>query len=139
MCIRDSSWGFRAELVRTVDPPHRDERPKLSQPATEQVALDGRTLRLQLEQVAAAVPYLANLLANYRLIRGTAGGLPLIITDTAAERCCELDAIGQVACDWLRAASDPQSAGRVARLAEAVKATASPLLRGNLVAEQRRS
>eukprot|EP00969_Alexandrium_andersonii_P334847 14798928-Alexandrium_andersonii.AAC.1 len=48
------SWRFRAELVRTVDLLHRDERPKLGQPATEQVAIDGRALWLQLEQVAAA-------------------------------------------------------------------------------------
>eukprot|EP00969_Alexandrium_andersonii_P242115 10693530-Alexandrium_andersonii.AAC.1 len=49
------SWRFRAELVRTVDLLHRDERPELSQPTTEQVAMDGRVLRLQLEQVGAAV------------------------------------------------------------------------------------
>eukprot|EP00969_Alexandrium_andersonii_P303671 13424845-Alexandrium_andersonii.AAC.1 len=94
--------------------------------------MDGRTLRLQLEQVGAAVPLLAGLLVSYRLIRGTAGGLPLVITDTAAERCCEVDAIGQVACDWGRAASDPERAGRVAKLAETIKAAASPPLRREL-------
>eukprot|EP00969_Alexandrium_andersonii_P252710 11168474-Alexandrium_andersonii.AAC.1 len=36
------SWRFRAELVQTVGLPHRDERPKLSQPVVEQVAVDGR-------------------------------------------------------------------------------------------------
>eukprot|EP00969_Alexandrium_andersonii_P050520 2219466-Alexandrium_andersonii.AAC.1 len=74
---------------------HRDERPRLDRPASERVTLDGRTLRLQLEQVAAAVPQLSGLFASYRMIRGSAGGLPLVITDTAAERCCEIDAIGQ--------------------------------------------
>eukprot|EP00975_Prorocentrum_lima_P040295 8462660-Prorocentrum_lima.AAC.1 len=71
------------------------------------------------------------------MIRGSAGGLPLVITDTAAERCCEIDAIGQVACDWVRAAADPERAGRVARLAETIKAAASPSLqreqRGGLI------
>eukprot|EP00969_Alexandrium_andersonii_P126235 5580297-Alexandrium_andersonii.AAC.1 len=62
------SWRFRAKLVRTADLLHRGERPKLSQPATEQVAVGGRALRLQLEQVGAVAPYLANLLANRRLI-----------------------------------------------------------------------
>eukprot|EP00969_Alexandrium_andersonii_P147050 6502823-Alexandrium_andersonii.AAC.1 len=87
------SWRFTAELIGNADLLRRDERPRLSQPATEQVAMDGRTMRLQLEQVGATVPYLAGLLASYRLIRGTAGGLPLIITGTAAEQCCEIDAI----------------------------------------------
>eukprot|EP00969_Alexandrium_andersonii_P106833 4712800-Alexandrium_andersonii.AAC.1 len=72
---------------------------------------------------------MAGLFANYRLIRGTAGGLPLIISDSAAERCCEVDAIGQVACDWVRAAADPERAGRVPRMAETIKAAASPPLR----------
>eukprot|EP00969_Alexandrium_andersonii_P002124 93079-Alexandrium_andersonii.AAC.1 len=62
--------------------------------------------------------------------------MPLIVTDAAAERCCEVDSIGQAACDWLRAASDPVRAGRVARLAVTIKAAASPLLRGNLVTEE---
>eukprot|EP00969_Alexandrium_andersonii_P117591 5201803-Alexandrium_andersonii.AAC.1 len=48
------SWRFRAELIRTADLLHRYERPRLSQPATEQVVMDARTLRLQLEQVGAA-------------------------------------------------------------------------------------
>eukprot|EP00969_Alexandrium_andersonii_P311105 13746853-Alexandrium_andersonii.AAC.1 len=82
-------WRFRAELIRTVDLLHRDERPRLDRPTVERVTLDGRALRLQLEQVATAVPHLAGLFTHYRLIRGTAGGLPLVITDTAAERCCE--------------------------------------------------
>eukprot|EP00969_Alexandrium_andersonii_P046803 2053765-Alexandrium_andersonii.AAC.1 len=58
-----------------------------------------------------------------------------MITDSVAERCCELGVVGQVACDWLRAAFDQQRAWRVARLAETVKAAASPLLRGNLRTE----
>eukprot|EP00969_Alexandrium_andersonii_P084766 3738728-Alexandrium_andersonii.AAC.1 len=105
-------WRFRAELTRTADLLRWDERPRLDRPTVEPVKLDGRTLRLQLEQIGAAVPLLAALFAHYRLICGTAGGLPLVITDTAAERCCEVDAIGQVACDWVRAAADPERAGR---------------------------
>eukprot|EP00969_Alexandrium_andersonii_P216434 9559264-Alexandrium_andersonii.AAC.1 len=49
------SWRFRAELVRTVDLLHRDERPRPNRPAAEHVAMDGRALRPQLEQVGTAV------------------------------------------------------------------------------------
>eukprot|EP00969_Alexandrium_andersonii_P368346 15472694-Alexandrium_andersonii.AAC.1 len=38
--------------------------------------------------------------------------------------------------DWPRAASGPQRAGQVARLAETVKAAALPLLRGDLPEEE---
>eukprot|EP00969_Alexandrium_andersonii_P316234 13970706-Alexandrium_andersonii.AAC.1 len=46
-------WRSKAELARTVDLLRCDERPRLSRPAMERVAMDGRALRLQLEQMGA--------------------------------------------------------------------------------------
>eukprot|EP00969_Alexandrium_andersonii_P053999 2376353-Alexandrium_andersonii.AAC.1 len=52
-------WRFKAGLIRTADLLHRDERPRLDRPTTERVTMDGRALRLQLEQMGTAVPFLA--------------------------------------------------------------------------------
>eukprot|EP00969_Alexandrium_andersonii_P094076 4156305-Alexandrium_andersonii.AAC.1 len=48
---------------------------------------------------------LAELLRPLQIARGSAGGLPALLTEADAARCCVVDALGQVAMDWQRAAA----------------------------------
>eukprot|EP00969_Alexandrium_andersonii_P180167 7962890-Alexandrium_andersonii.AAC.1 len=61
-------------------------------------------LRLRVEWAASPRAAWAALLAGYRLIRGSAGGLLLLLGEGEGERCCTIDALAQVALDWPRGA-----------------------------------
>eukprot|EP00969_Alexandrium_andersonii_P345553 15274483-Alexandrium_andersonii.AAC.1 len=63
-------------------------------------------------------------MADQRIIRGEAGGLPLVLDSDGAARCCTPDAIGQVALDWPPCTTNPTQAARVLACMEAARAAA---------------
>eukprot|EP00969_Alexandrium_andersonii_P041367 1813426-Alexandrium_andersonii.AAC.1 len=88
--------------------------------------MSDQDLRLRLERASSPHAAWAALLSGYRLIRGSAGGLPLLLGPGEGERCCTVDALAQVALDWPRGASSAAQAARVAEAGRAVLSTVPP-------------
>eukprot|EP00969_Alexandrium_andersonii_P005181 225342-Alexandrium_andersonii.AAC.1 len=75
-------------------------------------------LKLRVEQ-AVSVEWVRALLAEHQVLRGKAGGLPLVIETEDAARCCILDSLAQVALGWPPGASSAAWASKVAELGRA--------------------
>eukprot|EP00969_Alexandrium_andersonii_P139774 6183011-Alexandrium_andersonii.AAC.1 len=88
--------------------------------------MSDQDLRLRVERAASPHAAWAALLAGYRLVRGSAGGLPLLLGEGEGERCCTIDALAQVALGWPRGASSATQAARLAAVGRAVLATLPP-------------
>eukprot|EP00969_Alexandrium_andersonii_P188078 8310777-Alexandrium_andersonii.AAC.1 len=63
-------------------------------------------------------------MAEQRIIKGEARGLPLVVDLAGAARCCTADAVGQVALNWPPGATNAAQAARVVACMEAARAAA---------------
>eukprot|EP00969_Alexandrium_andersonii_P125187 5533668-Alexandrium_andersonii.AAC.1 len=80
-------------------------------------------VRGRVDQALGPHAGLAALLRPLQITRGSAGGLPAIVPDEDAARCCMMDALGQVTMDWQRAAASRQRAERVVALTKVARAS----------------
>eukprot|EP00969_Alexandrium_andersonii_P011740 511602-Alexandrium_andersonii.AAC.1 len=75
MCIRDRR-------------PSRAGRRQWSPPLVDHVPMTDLDLRLRVEQAAAVDGVVVGVVGEWRLLRGAAGSLPLVIDEPDAARCC---------------------------------------------------